>query len=150
MKEWSPLMIGLVAGATAALASAGTIVYLKMRRRKSPAELERLRRLYLGRSGRIATGEIMGLVEPEAASEILLVYRYDVAGVTYEVAQDVSVLPEIAATAKLALGGIATIRYEMKQPSNSIVVSEEWSGLPTVKSSGDAEIPVAGRTAENA
>jgi len=150
VKEWSPLMIGLAAGAAAALASAGTLAYLKIRRRKPPAELERLRRLYLSRSGRIGTGEIMGLVEPEDASALLLVYRYDVAGVTYEVAQDVSALPEIAATAKLALGGISTIRYEMKQPSNSIVVSEEWSGLPTVKPSGGAAIPAAGRTAENA
>lgn len=135
MKEWSALTIGMAAGAVAALASIGAFVYRKLRRPKDPAELERRRRLSLSRSGRIATGEIVGLVEPEGSSALLLVYRYDVAGVTYEVAQDVAPLAAIVPLARRALGGISTVRYEMKQPGNSIIASEEWSGLPEIKPS---------------
>jgi hypothetical protein len=135
MKEWSPLTIGLAAGAAAALAGIGALAYRKLRRRKDPAELERLRRLSLSRAGRIATGEVIGLVEPEGSSALLLVYRYDVAGVTYEVAQDVAPLAAIVPLARRALGGITTIRYEMKHPGNSIIASEEWSGLPEIKPS---------------
>ncbi len=133
VEGWTPLTIVLTLCAAGGLAGAGGFAYFKLRRRKSPAEIERLRRLELSRHGRIATGEIVGWVEPENQSGPLIVYRYDVAGVTYEVAQDIAALPEIAATSKQALGGISTVRYEVKHPGNSIIVSEEWSGLPEVK-----------------
>ncbi len=143
MNEWSPLTIGLAAGAAALLIAAGTLAYLKLRRRKDPAELERLRRLSLSRTGRIATGEIVGLEEPESSgsSALLLVYRYDVAGVTYEVSQDVSVLPAVAALARRLMGRPASVRYEMRHPSNSIVVSESWSGLAEIKPGESDSLP---------
>jgi len=148
VNEWSPLTIGLAAGAAAVLASAGTLAYLKLRRRKDPAELERLRRLFLGHSGRITTGEIIALVEPEGSSAVLLVYRYDVAGVTYEVAQDVAALPQVAPLANRAVGGISIVRYEMKHPGNSVIVSEEWSGLPDVKPSRGNALPLSAEAVE--
>jgi len=129
VKEWSPLTIGLAAGAAGLLIVAGTLLYLKYRRRKSPAEMERLRRDWLARHGRISTGELIDLVEVKESSALMLVYRYDVAGVTYEVAQDVAALPAVAAEAAGAIGGMANVKYELKQPSNSIVVSEQWSGI---------------------
>ncbi len=150
MKEWSPLTIGLAAGAAGALASVATLVYLKARRRKDPAELERLRRLFLSHTGRIATGEIVGVVEPEGrdSSAVLLVYQYDVAGVTYEVAQDVAALPAVAALAGRAVGQTVSVKYEMKRPGNSIIISEEWSGLPDIKPSGAAADPLSAEIAE--
>jgi hypothetical protein len=119
----------LAAGAAGLLIAAGTLWYLKLRRRKTPAELERLRRLFLTRHGRITTGEMIDLVEEQESSALMLVYRYDVAGVTYEVAQDLSMLPAAAALAARAIGGAVSVRYDMKQPSNSIVVSEDWTGI---------------------
>ena len=131
MKIWSPLAIGLAAGAAGVLVSAGAIAYLKLRRKKDPAEIERLRRTGLGRTGRITSGEVTGLMEPEGGSTapLMLVYRYDIAGVTYEVAQDVSALPAVAARAARLVGRAISVKYEMKHPSNSIVVCEEWSGI---------------------
>lgn len=131
MINWSPLTIGLPTAAAAVLVSAGIVTYRKLHREKDPAELERLRRLALGRTGRIVAGEITGLIEPEGreAPPLQLVYRYDIAGVTFEVTQDVSMLPQVAASAAHLLGKTISVKYEMRQPSNSIVVCEVWSGI---------------------
>ncbi|MEJ2007882.1 MAG: hypothetical protein P8Z30_06960 [Acidobacteriota bacterium] len=131
MKPWSPLTIGLVAGAGAILIGAGVVIFLKLRRKKDPAELERLRRIGLGRTGRITAGEIVGLIEPEGenAVPLQLVYRYEIAGVSYKVAQDVSTMPRVAAVAARLMGRAVSAKYDVKHPSNSIVVCEEWSGI---------------------
>ncbi len=133
MKEWSPLTIGLVAGAVAILVAASALAYRRLRRRKDPAELERQRRLFLTRSGRIIMGEMVDVVEAKESGALMLVYRYDVAGVTYEVSQDVAMVIDAGILAGRAIGGILSVRYDMRQPSNSIVISEEWSGLPNIK-----------------
>lgn len=131
MKVWSPLTIGLVAGAAAVLIAVVVAIFLKLRRKKDPAEVERLRRLALGRTGRITAGEITGLIEPDAenATPLQLVYRYEVSGVSYEVAQDVSTMPQVVAKAQHLVGKAISAKYEMKHPSNSIVICEDWSGI---------------------
>jgi len=100
-------------------------------RRKDPAELERMRRLDVNKRGRIGAGRVVDLVETETAGSKsrLVVYSYEVAGVTYEAAQDVSTLPEIAAIAHLASGRTASVKFDPKRPGNSIIACEEWSGL---------------------
>jgi hypothetical protein len=139
VKTWSPLEIGLAAAAVVVLISVGAFIYFKLRRRKSPAEIERLRRLWLGRTGRITTGEVTGLVEPEGDNTaLLLVYRYDIAGVTYEVTQDVSTMPTVAAEARHLIGKGICVKYEMKHPSNSIAACEVWSGIQGI-TVGDPE-----------
>jgi hypothetical protein len=102
-------------------------------RRKDPAELERLRRLDINKRGRISAGRILDLVEPETAGSKprLVVYSYEVAGVTYEAAQDVTALPEVSAMAHFLAGQIASVKYDPKRPANSIIACEEWSGLGT-------------------
>ncbi len=102
-------------------------------RRKEPAEVERLRRLDIHKRGRISAGHIVDLVESEVAGSksSLVVYSYEVAGVAYEAAQDVSPLPEIAAIAKFLPGRTVSVKYDTKRPANSIVACEEWTGLPT-------------------
>ena len=100
-------------------------------RRKDPAELERLRRLDVNKRGRISVGRIVDLVEAETAGlkSSLVVYSYEVAGVTYEAAQDVTALPEIAAIAKFLPDRTTSVKYDPKRPVNSIIACEEWSGL---------------------
>jgi hypothetical protein len=100
-------------------------------RRKDPAEVERLRRLDINRRGRISAGRIVDLVEPQTAGAktALVGYAYEVAGVTYEAAQDVTALPEIAAMARFLSGQTASVKYDPKRPANSIVACEHWSGL---------------------
>ncbi len=131
VKTWSPLVIGIATGAAGALLIAGAVAYQKLRPKKDPAELERLRRMNLARSGRIISGEITGLIEPEDGKTcpLLLVYRYDIAGVTYEVMQDISMMPQVAAEAARLVGKTISIKYETRHPSNSVAVCEEWSGI---------------------
>ena len=113
----------------------GMVVYARLLRwrRKDPAELERLRRLDINKRGRISAGRILDLVEPETggSKSRLVVYSYEVAGVIYEAAQDVTALPEIAAMAHFLAGQIASVKYDPKRPLNSIIACEEWSGLGT-------------------
>ena len=133
VKLWSPLEIGLAVGVAAVLTGCGVFAYLRMRRRKSPAEIERLRRVWLGRTGRIAVAEVTGLVEPAGDnSALMLVYRYDVAGVTYEVMQDISTMPAVATEARHLIGKGISVKYETKHPSNSIAACEVWSGISWV------------------
>ena len=100
-------------------------------RRKDPAELERLRRLDVNKRGRISVGRVVDLLEAETAGlrSSLLIYSYEVAGVTYEAAQDVTTLPEFAAVARFLSGRTASVKYDPKRPANSIIACEEWSGL---------------------
>jgi len=140
----SPLSIGLAAGAAAVVVGAGVAVYRRLRRKTDPVELERLRRVGLGRTGRITTGEVTGLIEPEGpGTALLLVYRYGIGGVNYEVTQDVSTLSAVAAEAARLVGRTISVKYEMKHPTNSIVICEEWSGIRGVSlSQSDPATPL--------
>lgn len=134
MRIGSPLEIGTAVAVVVVLFGCGAFAYVRLRRRKSPAEIERLRRLWLGRTGRIAAAEVTGLIEPAGDdSALMLVYRYDVAGVTYEVMQDISTLPAVAAEARHLIAKGISIKYETKHPSNSIAACEVWSGISGVK-----------------
>jgi hypothetical protein len=100
-------------------------------RRKTPAEIEKLRRLDVNKYGRIRAGKVLDFLEAETAGTKipLVIYSYEVAGVTYEAAQDVSALPEIEARARVFSGRTASVKYDPKRPGNSIIACEEWSGL---------------------
>jgi len=125
------LAIGLAGTGALALVGAWTFSRIKRWRRKDPAELERLRRLEVNRRGRITAGRIVDVLEPESpeSASRLLVYQYEVAGVTYEAAQDVTPLPEIAAVAHHLPGKTVSVKYVPQRPTNSIVACEEWCGV---------------------
>jgi hypothetical protein len=101
-------------------------------RQKDPAEVERLRRLAVNACGRVSTGRILELLDPvpDRPAGPILLYEYEVAGVTYQTAQDVGPLPEIAAAAPFLLGQTASIKYDPRHPTNSIVACEGWCGVP--------------------
>lgn len=102
-----------------------------LRRRKTPEELERQRRLDVNRRGRITSGRIVDFVEPEAAPGTrLVVYKYEFAGVTYEAAQDLSALPSVLALARHATDRVVSVKYDPKIPTNSIIACEDWCGVP--------------------
>jgi hypothetical protein len=82
----------------------------------------------------------MELAEPVAdgpAGPILL-YDYEVAGVTYEAAQDLSALPQIAAAAPFLPGQTTSVKYDPKQPTNSILACETWCGIPDLEPNRNA------------
>ena len=109
------------------------LLWRKLRRRAS-AELERRRRLHINRIGRIAEGRVIELLDAatgviaEGAPQ-LVVYRYQVRGVEYQAAQDVTFLGHTPDLQRIAAGLSARVKYDRKNPSNSIIVCEEWSGL---------------------
>ena len=107
---------------------------LLARKNKKPAEdLERERRTLLTRGGRIIDGNVIDVLELEEDETqqqmILLVYTYDVAGVTYEASQDVTHLRQFIDLYSCRLGLPTSIKYDPHNPGDSIVISETWSGL---------------------
>lgn len=122
-------------GATAAIVG---FALLSRKNKKTTEELERERRDELTRGGRIIDGNIIDVLEMEddqtGHQMILLVYTYDVAGVTYEASQDVTHLRQFIDLYSCRLGLTTSIKYDPHNPGDSIVISEAWSGLrkPTV------------------
>jgi hypothetical protein len=129
--------LGIAAAGAAAIAVAGAWGWRIARRwrRKSPEEIERLRRLAVNACGRIIPGRIAELAEPvpNGPTGPILLYEYEVAGVTYEAAQDLSTLPEVAAAAPFLPGQTASVKYDPRQPTNSILACEVWCGIPALE-----------------
>lgn len=114
---------------------AASIGYLLLSRgeKKSPEQLERMRRTKLTQEGRIIDGNVIDVHELEETETghqmILLVYKYDVAGVTYEASQDITHLRQFIDLYSCRLGLPASVRYDPHNPGDSILISENWSGL---------------------
>ena len=127
---YSALAIGL---------SAAIVGYALLSRKKRPTEdVELQRRTELTRGGRIIDGNVIDVLELEdektGRQTVLLVYSYDVAGVTYEASQDVTHLRQFIDLYSCRLGLPASVKYDPHNPGDSIVISESWSGLrkPTI------------------
>ncbi len=102
------------------------------RRKKTAADLERERRMRISAGGRITDGTILDVHEvPENGhpESQLLVFQYDVAGVTYECSQDVTYLRHRLDLHSCRLGLPTSVKYDPQNPGNSIVIAEDWSGL---------------------
>ncbi len=123
------------------------------RKPEDPEAEERRRRFQLNQVGRIVEGLVVELVEtpasatPEAAPGLfsrrkaappgdgagrlrrLIRYSYSISGVTYETAQDVTGLEERLCLERLAAGQPASVKYDPSNPSNSILVADDWSGI---------------------
>ncbi|MGD1156221.1 MAG: hypothetical protein ABSA41_10365 [Terriglobia bacterium] len=150
MTLWKELGIAVVGAGAAALAGAWRWRTLRRQRRKDPAEIERDRRLGVNACGRISTGRILELMEPVPGGPAgpNLLYEYEVAGATYAAAQDVSALPEIAAAAPFLPGHTANVKYDPKQPTNSILACEDWCGIFGLDRAGTARSQPAGDPAK--
>jgi hypothetical protein len=168
---------------------AGVAFYFLFRpKHEDPNALERERRTYLNRVGRIVEGQIVEIVEEAAAlgrktilegravphgvlavatepsaqlvatqssvgsapktvrstgmfskraletdgsdsKQRLLYYTYSISGVTYETAQDVTGMEERLHLHRVAAGQVASVKYDPSNPSNSILLADDWSGL---------------------
>jgi hypothetical protein len=128
MDSVSLYSVVIVSGAIAAGA------YAVLRRKpKGPAELERERRSWLDGIGRITDGTVIDVQEMEPSNghhaAVLLIYKYDVAGVSYECSQDVTYLRQWINLHSCRLGLPTSVKYDPHNPGNSLVVSESWMGL---------------------
>jgi hypothetical protein len=118
-----------------AIAGAGLLFGAKAwarSRRKSPDQRERERRMRISEMGRITDGTVIDVNEMQmnGSGELqLLIYHYDVAGVSYEASQDVSSLRHMVDLHSCRAGLMTSIKYDPSNPGNSIVISENWTGL---------------------
>lgn len=113
----------LIGSAVVLIASIGLMIRL---RRVNPEERERRRRLLVNQNRRSVEGLLT-----EASTEIIH-YQYALRGVSYFASQDVRHLRDHLPEDPARLIGPVTIRYEPRNPANSIVVCELWSGLPAL------------------
>ena len=133
----------------ALIAALAMIAYAFLRPAENPEEEERQRRLHLNQIGRIAEGQIVELVEhPPVSKEArkglfgagarpladmrprhLVSYSYLISGVTYQTAQDITGLESQIRLERLVAGQPASIKYDASNPSDSILVADDWSGL---------------------
>lgn len=135
--------------ATAALLVLAGVVYALLRSPEDTEEAERKRRLHLNKIGRIAEGHIVELVEQSAEQPAsrrgslrsngasrtaplkrkLVWYSYSISGVTYQTAQDITGLDSQVHYDRLVPGHPASVKYDAANPTNSILVADDWSGL---------------------
>jgi len=157
------------------LAVTGLYYFLRPKRVDQDA-IERERRSYLNRVGRIVEGHVVDVLDEAGASAYnaqhsswieskdgtplaspanskiqnsaqaadegavqvaarnggaakLLYYTYSISGVTYETAQDITGLEERLHMGQIAAGQTASVKYDPSNPSNSILLADDWSGL---------------------
>ncbi|HUI80726.1 MAG TPA: hypothetical protein VLY24_22530 [Bryobacteraceae bacterium] len=91
--------------------------------RITPEERERRRRALL-----VAQGKMGDAMVVEFRGELLF-YTYDVRGVQYTASQDLTPLVAYVPKDMSVVVGPISVRYDAKNPANSIVLAEEWSGL---------------------
>ena len=133
----------------AAIAALAMIAYAFFRPAVNPEDAERKRRLHLNQIGRIAEGQVVELVEhaPEAKEtrkrlfggsahpldagrpRHLVSYSYSISGVTYHTAQDITGLEGQIRFERLVAGQPASVKYDTANPTDSIIVADDWSGL---------------------
>ena len=139
----------LLAMGGALIAALAMIAYAFFRPAVNTEDEERKRRLHLNQIGRIAEGQIVELVErPPESKEApkglfgasarplkdmrprhLVSYSYLISGVTYQTAQDITGLESQIRLERLVAGQPASIKYDAANPSDSILVADDWSGL---------------------
>lgn len=133
----------------AAIAAILMIAYAFIRPNEAPEDAERKRRLHLNQIGRIAEGQVVELSqhapEPRESSKKLfgsrarpledvrprhlVTYSYAISGVTYHTAQDITGLEGQIRFERLVAGQPASVKYDPSNPSDSILVADDWSGL---------------------
>src|SRR5437588_12386308 len=115
----SPADLALYTGIAVLLVGGG--VWFLSTLRKDPKEKERVRRLAVNRAGRMGDAMITD------ANDEVIYYSYTLRGVEYHTAQDVSTLRHKMPADASTLIGPATMKYVPANPSNSILLCEEWS-----------------------
>ncbi len=150
-REWQ---IGLVAAGL--IVAAGGAWWLHTRKRPTADELEAERRSMVLTYGRIVDGYLLDgfqMAGEDGSTRDMLVYQYEISGVSYECSQDITALSALVNAAEVKLGMPCSIRYMPGNPGNSILIAERWSGLrdgvpvhwlPLLKSPSQPSLPFGG------
>jgi len=119
MQNWKPL--GLLLGLSGILFCLATLIILGARR--DTRTREKRRRATVNQYGRLGDALITEV------SEQTIFYSYSLSGVVYTASQDVSDLKEMLPDEPERLVGQVSLKYIARNPANSILMCEEWSGL---------------------
>lgn len=115
--------IAALIGVAAVLVAVAIYIALRVAH-GNPEKREKKRRLTVHRLGRLGDAMIT------EASDTALYYGYTVRGVQYEASQDISALRDrLPGEPERLIGTVASLKYTPKNPANSILICEEWSGL---------------------
>ena len=114
-----------------AAAVAVGVFAVSKRKKKTSDDIERERRIWLNEIGRITDGTVIDVQEinHDARAATMLIYQYDVAGVSYEASQDVTYLRQWINLHSCRLGLPTSVKYDPHNPGNSMVIAEGWMGL---------------------
>ena len=118
----------MAAGAIASVVLIASAILIVMKRRLTPEEKERRRRSMINRHRRTVEGMLT------EAGDNVLYYQYELAGVEYSTSQDVASLAGMLPVDRTRLIGPVNVKYDPRNPMNSIIISEDWSGLPAITS----------------
>ncbi|WP_321475626.1 hypothetical protein [uncultured Paludibaculum sp.] len=121
-----------MAGIAATVVLAALAIYIVFQRRLTPVEKERRRRVFVNRGNRTIEGVIT------EAGEDLIHFQYELRGVMYFASQDVTALRTLLPPHPDRLIGAVSVKYDPRNPANSIVICEDWSGLTVKRESQDA------------
>jgi hypothetical protein len=124
-----PRVLGLSwAVAEAVLLALGALIGYRAwkRSRITPEEWERRRRSALVGRGKMSDAMLVEIRDD------LLFYSYGVRGVEYTASQDVSMLKQYMPPDFSTIDAVS-VKYDPKNPANSIVLAEQWSGLRASK-----------------
>ena len=113
--------VALLVLVAAALAATG--LYILFRIRRKPKDKEKRRRLSVNLHGRLGDATITEV------QDSIIFYSYSVRGVVYTASQDISQLRQQVPTELERLIGPVSLKYSPRNPANSIIICEEWSGL---------------------
>lgn len=118
MDKTSLVLIGV-----AGVATAVTCAFLLFRRGPDAAARELRRLQLLQESGRLTLGHL------DEVRGSLVFYSYEVGGVVYTAAQDLTYFTALAGQDLRMLCGPVNIKYDRANPPNSMVHGASWSGL---------------------
>lgn len=99
----------------------------RLRRPPAPEQLEAQRRAAVNQDGRVIAGMVIDILEDGG-----IVYEYDIAGVYYSTTQDVTCLAAHLPADRARLIGPARVKYSARNPANSIILCENWSGFEKI------------------
>lgn len=97
--------------------------FILFHNRRTPQERDRRQRKWVNLHGRLGYATITDFHDDT------LYYSYEVRGVVYTAAQDVSRLKEFLPPEPERLIGLANLKYHPRNPANSILICEDWSGI---------------------
>jgi hypothetical protein len=113
-----------LAAVTLAVCFVGALViWIVLRRRISSEQQERKRRMLINTTGRVGDAMVT-----DVQGDVLY-FSYSLGGVEYMASQDVSALRDLIPADASTLIGPVTLKYSPRNPANSIVICEGWSGL---------------------